>query len=267
MKAGGCRRWGNSDLGSSVLQALKGAALLAVVVTLAGCAGAGEAARALNPDPPRRCTPTPKRCSKGKFDDAAKKFEDLDREHPYSPEARRAIVMAAYAYYKAGKMPEAIASAERYTTHASRHQGRPARAPHHRVGQLRRDKSPTAIRRRRARRSSSSRRSSALSGQHLRAAGRQPIRLCRGHARGRGDERRPLLPGQEQPRRRHQSLQDGGHRVPDDGARRRGAVPADGANMALGIAPRRRPPPPCSGTTSPTRSGTRTPTRCCRRRA
>ena len=44
------------------------------------------------------------------------KFEDLDRDHPYSPEARRAIVMAAYAYYKAGKYPEAIASAQRYTT-------------------------------------------------------------------------------------------------------------------------------------------------------
>jgi outer membrane protein assembly factor BamD len=54
--------------------------------------------------------------SKGKFQDAAKKFEDVDREHPYSPEARRAIVMAAYAYYKGGKLPEAIASAERYTT-------------------------------------------------------------------------------------------------------------------------------------------------------
>lgn len=50
----------------------------------------------------------------GSFSDAAAKFEALDREHPYSPEARRAIVMAAYAYYRAGKTPEAIASAERY---------------------------------------------------------------------------------------------------------------------------------------------------------
>jgi outer membrane protein assembly factor BamD len=54
--------------------------------------------------------------AKGSFEDAAKKFEDVDREHPYSPEARRAIVMAAYAYYKANKTPEAIAAAERYTT-------------------------------------------------------------------------------------------------------------------------------------------------------
>ena len=43
----------------------------------------------------------------GSYSDAAKKFEDLDRDHPYAPEARRAIVMAAYAYYKAGKYPEA----------------------------------------------------------------------------------------------------------------------------------------------------------------
>ena len=52
----------------------------------------------------------------GNFTEAAKKFEDLDRDHPYAAEARRAIVMAAYAYYKAGKYPEAIASARRYTT-------------------------------------------------------------------------------------------------------------------------------------------------------
>ena len=52
--------------------------------------------------------------SRGKFQDAAAKFEALDREHPYSQEARRAIVMAAYAYYRGGMTPEAIASAERY---------------------------------------------------------------------------------------------------------------------------------------------------------
>src|SRR6185436_708606 len=52
----------------------------------------------------------------GNYTEAAKKFEDLDRDHPYAAEARRAIVMAAYAYYKAGKYPEAIASAKRYTT-------------------------------------------------------------------------------------------------------------------------------------------------------
>ena len=53
---------------------------------------------------------------RGKYGDAAKAFEDVDINHPYSQEARRAILMAAYAYYKAGKYDEAIASADRYLT-------------------------------------------------------------------------------------------------------------------------------------------------------
>ena len=38
----------------------------------------------------------------GKYADAAKEYEKVDINHPYSQEARRAIVMAAYAYYKKG---------------------------------------------------------------------------------------------------------------------------------------------------------------------
>ncbi len=53
---------------------------------------------------------------RGKYGDAAKAFEDVDINHPYSQEARKAILMAAYAYYKAGKYDEAIASADRYLT-------------------------------------------------------------------------------------------------------------------------------------------------------
>lgn len=85
---------------------------------LAACGGSSaslDATQALNPDPPAKMfADADSLMSRGKFDDAAQKFEALDREHPYSPEARRAIVMAAYAYYRAGKAPEAIASAERY---------------------------------------------------------------------------------------------------------------------------------------------------------
>lgn len=108
---------GKVKASSTVGRALKGLALVAAVSALAGCASSGDAARMLNPDPPSKMFADADTLqSKGKFEDAAKKFEDVDREHPYSPEARRAIVMAAYAYYKAGKLPEAIAAAERYTT-------------------------------------------------------------------------------------------------------------------------------------------------------
>jgi len=76
-----------------------------------------NAAKLLNPDPPDKMyLIADSLLQRGRYEDAASKFEDLDRDHPYSPEARRSIVMSAYAYYKAGKFPEAIATARRYTT-------------------------------------------------------------------------------------------------------------------------------------------------------
>ena len=54
--------------------------------------------------------------NKGSYADAAKEYEEVDINHPYSQEARKAIVMAAYAYYKAGKYDDAISAADRYLT-------------------------------------------------------------------------------------------------------------------------------------------------------
>jgi outer membrane protein assembly factor BamD len=89
---------------------------LVVAVLLSACASASiDATQALNPDAPSKMFADGDAfMARGKFENAAAKFEELDREHPYSPEARRAIVMAAYAYYRAGKTPEAVATAERY---------------------------------------------------------------------------------------------------------------------------------------------------------
>jgi len=85
------------------------------LAALGGCASS-DATAILNTDPPEKMyADADALMTKGNYDEAAKKFEDLDRSHPYSPEARRAIVLAAFAYYKGGKAPEAIASAERYT--------------------------------------------------------------------------------------------------------------------------------------------------------
>lgn len=50
------------------------------------------------------------------YEDAARKFEEVDINHPYSREARRSMVMAAYAYYKGGKYTDAVGAAERYLT-------------------------------------------------------------------------------------------------------------------------------------------------------
>jgi outer membrane protein assembly factor BamD len=95
--------------------------LLAVLLAtslVTACASTNKNAKALlNPDPPGKMYATADSyLNRGKFQKAAKKFEALDRDHPYAPEARRAMVMAAYAYFRAGKYPEAIATARRYTT-------------------------------------------------------------------------------------------------------------------------------------------------------
>jgi outer membrane protein assembly factor BamD len=46
--------------------------------------------------------------------EAAKKFEEVDRQHPYSEWARKSLLMSAYAYYQARQYDEAIAAAKRY---------------------------------------------------------------------------------------------------------------------------------------------------------
>jgi outer membrane protein assembly factor BamD len=53
---------------------------------------------------------------KGDYTKAAERFEEVDRQHPYSQEARESMIMAAFAYQKAGKLPEAVAAARRYLT-------------------------------------------------------------------------------------------------------------------------------------------------------
>ena len=50
------------------------------------------------------------------YKEAAKKFDQVDRENPYSDWARKALLMSAYAYYQADEYTDCINSAERYVT-------------------------------------------------------------------------------------------------------------------------------------------------------
>jgi len=54
--------------------------------------------------------------------EAAKKFEEVDRQHPYSEWARKSLLMSAYAYYEARQYEEAIGASKRYI---SLHPGTP----------------------------------------------------------------------------------------------------------------------------------------------
>jgi outer membrane protein assembly factor BamD len=46
----------------------------------------------------------------------AKKFEEVDRQHPYSDLARKSLLMSAYAYYQANDYDSCIGAATRYVT-------------------------------------------------------------------------------------------------------------------------------------------------------
>lgn len=46
--------------------------------------------------------------------EAALYFDEVERQHPYSVWARRAMLMSAYCYYQANKYTEAISAAERF---------------------------------------------------------------------------------------------------------------------------------------------------------
>jgi outer membrane protein assembly factor BamD len=50
------------------------------------------------------------------FKSAAKKFEEVDRQHPYSDWARKSLIMTAFAYYEGGDYDESITAAKRYVT-------------------------------------------------------------------------------------------------------------------------------------------------------
>jgi outer membrane protein assembly factor BamD len=50
------------------------------------------------------------------YEAAAKQFDEVERQHPYSIWARRAQLMSAFSYYLAQKYPDAISSAQRFVT-------------------------------------------------------------------------------------------------------------------------------------------------------
>lgn len=94
---------------------------LAVAVLAAAVAGCGifdKKDAALLPD-----EPADKLYNEGltlvaqkKFTDAAKKFEEVDRQHPYSEWARKSLLMTAYSYYEADEYDQTVLAARRYVT-------------------------------------------------------------------------------------------------------------------------------------------------------
>jgi outer membrane protein assembly factor BamD len=50
------------------------------------------------------------------YADSAKKFEEVDRQHPYSDWGRKSLLMAAFAFYEGGQYDNTVVAAKRYIT-------------------------------------------------------------------------------------------------------------------------------------------------------
>jgi outer membrane protein assembly factor BamD len=54
------------------------------------------------------------RLQKSDYEGAAKKFEDLDKQYPYSEWSRKALIMTAYSHYEGQAWEDAITASKRY---------------------------------------------------------------------------------------------------------------------------------------------------------
>jgi len=109
---------GAAPVSAGLRLATRLSALLLGATILGGCGSVfSKKAEVENNDPPDVIYSKAERMvDKGDYASAAREYEQVDINHPYSQEARRAIVMAAYAYYRSGKYDEAISAAQRYLT-------------------------------------------------------------------------------------------------------------------------------------------------------
>lgn len=93
------------------------AAAVVLAAPLGGCANLfGEEKQAVIPDEPadKLYNEGLTLLNKKDYVDAAKKFEEVDRQHPYSEWARKSLLMSAFAYYEVGEHEQTIQAARRY---------------------------------------------------------------------------------------------------------------------------------------------------------
>ena len=90
----------------------------AIVIPAAGCARnkTGSDTAYIARDVNSLYALAKQKLDKGQYEDAAKLFDEVERQHPYSVWARRAQMMSAFSYYMAQKYPEAISSAQSFLT-------------------------------------------------------------------------------------------------------------------------------------------------------
>jgi outer membrane protein assembly factor BamD len=115
-KSSGFRRTGRS--------LLMAAGLIALAISLSGCGTGALWDKFMQKDDTFVEEPADKLYNEGLFlmnqrkdnKAASKKFEEVDRQHPYSDYARKSLLMSAYSFYNAGDYDSCIGAATRYVT-------------------------------------------------------------------------------------------------------------------------------------------------------
>jgi len=114
---GAARTLGPRALGSRAI-ALRLVGLVLVGASVSGCAGMFDTDKeeVIYPDvpPEQRYNEALTLMEKEDYAEAVTRFEDVDRQHPYSDLARRSMLMIAYINYQQGNYDETIAAARRY---------------------------------------------------------------------------------------------------------------------------------------------------------
>ena len=85
-------------------------------LTLSACAGRADRPRLAYEERPVEALYNTgyQRLEQRRWRDAVDYFQEVERQHPYSEWARRAILMQVHAYYEAGDYTDAIAAADRF---------------------------------------------------------------------------------------------------------------------------------------------------------
>jgi outer membrane protein assembly factor BamD len=99
------------------LRALALATAATAMVLTAGCAGRGgpkKDAAYVARDVDTLYTAAQARLNRGQPKEAAQLFDEVERQHPYSPWARRAQIMSAFSYYVARDYAKSVQSAQRF---------------------------------------------------------------------------------------------------------------------------------------------------------
>ena len=97
------------------------AALVLLAAPLGGCESLGSLAF-WNKDEPALEEPADKLYNEGLYllndkkdiRGATKRFDEVERQHPYSDWARKSLIMSAYTHYTAGQYEDSITAAKRY---------------------------------------------------------------------------------------------------------------------------------------------------------